>query len=1243
MVVVLLLLVVTAVTRSWIAAGVTAIVGVALVAVLAVAVFRVADRFARMNATAATRVSTLERRVSERAREAAERAEADRIQTAEIAEADRTQAAEIAALQADLAGMRKSITVLNRRVREGQLTAIEDELKTLQRTTSILRRRVPEGFLEPVEADLARIDRVAQDAWHLSTESAIQLGRHPRSFLTIQQAADLLDHYLEHDQLLEIAPLIMRYDLLKRLDLGTLRKLYRFYRASGYWDQAVLVLRKIAEKSRLASDRSAVVKLEHEIAVFRNPTSVRVDLPRSPAHDPAGPVLHLVGKVLPETQSGYTLRTHYTARAQADRGLPVAIVGQSGITEGEVKNTTRYTHQGIDYYLLPGPARGDGLVDEWLRTNIAEFAALVRELRPSILHAHSDFYNARIVHAVGAAYGIPTVYETRGFWEESYLSRVITAQHWQRDAQSIFATYGHPAAYTLRRHAEEIARTLTDHNFTLAGVMREHILESGGAASDQLSIVPNAVSVEDFPMQDRDPDLAAHLGLPEDAVTIGYISSMVEYEGIDTLIDAFHMASGRVTEPLHLLLVGDGSHLPLLKQRVEKAGIANVIFTGAVPHEDIVRYYGLIDIFVVPRKKSAVTDLVTPLKPFEAFATGRAVVLSDVDALQEIADESGVAETFRAGYHRDLGRKLVELVKDPLKRRDLGVRAARWVRAQRTWDANVTEYYRVYRQLGYRGPADRVVGAELERRARETGAQAGPSQRARAASREASRTDSSPSEGGQRAVLPPPDTATGADKPFRVVVVAMKPQIAGRIRRNILTLLELGAQVTVVNTTPRDDFFQGIDHPNLSADFVEVRSLAVRYQARMTRQKNKRQAKWDQVKQDRAEKARQPVKDAPEWMTGNLPGVAMIHRGWTAPSTREARQRIQKTWERADKRLTKFARTTRNRRDLQIRDQLKRVHLVNRFVEFWRLSPERIAAHEPDLVVSSDLPGLVGASIAAKRLGVPHLHDCHELYLESTTLRPYERRLLWSVEKTYMRRADSVVVVNETIRDEYEKRYGVRGTVLRNCAPAVPADVRANPLNIRSLAGIPQSSQVVLYQGGLMAGRGLDVCVRAAQHFPEGAHLVFIGKGRILEELQQLAGDLGVTDRVHWLPAVEPGQLPAYTAAADVGLIPYQPVSRNNRYALPNKVFEYTGAGVPFVASDLPELRRIVETARCGEVYDPFDPEQLAAAVRTVLDRTRHWTYRCNAERFGRENTWTSEREILVSEIRRLAGSQLPK
>lgn len=1243
---VLALLIATTMTGSRTLAAITIAASVVCAIGGLILVLKVMDRYTRSVNRTATQLSNLEKRL-------------ERVRAADVDA--------VAELRAETATLHEKTAPVER------ILAVEEQVTTHDRAVRTLRRRVPEGYLDPVRTELtaletelraelghldSRMNTVsenAQNSWALGAESAFQLGRRPRNFLTVKQAADLFEHYLHNGKYLELGPLISQYKLLTRLDLGTLRTLYRFYKVAGYWDLAALTLKEVSEKSHRGGDAKALAKLQRDITVFSRPAGVTVEPPPAHAHDPAGPVLHMVGRVLPETQSGFTLRTHYTARAQARRGLRVAVVGQSGIAEGVVEKTTQYTYDGIDYYRLPGPPRSEMLIDEWLRHNIEQLAELVREVRPSVLHAHSDFQNALIVNAVGTAYGIPTVYETRGFWEESWLTRAISTNGWGRDADSLFATYGHPGAYALRKHAEEVARNLIDHNFTLAEVMKDHILESaeGALEGKNVSVVPNGVDGDEFPIQTRDPELAAQIGIPEDAVTIGYISSMVEYESIETLIDGYKLAAGWVSGPLYLLLVGDGERREALEERAAKAGIENVIFTGAVPHEQILQYYGLIDVFVVPRRKSSVADLVTPLKPFEAFATGRAVVLSDVDALREIAEDSGAARLFRAGDSRDLGRKLRDLVNDPQSRRTMGVHGAHWVRSKRSWERNVTEYFRVYRELGYRGPAEVSLEEDLRRRittadsvpvigqpdgqSRDLSSLAGApiaiAERRRPAESVIS-TGASPRPGRRSSAA----VAMQLGRAPRAVVVAMKPQIAGRIRRNIMTLLELGFEVTVVNSRPRADFFQGLDHPRLSADFIDVRSLAVRYQARMTRKKNERVAKWDQEKKDRALKAAEPARDAPDWMTNGLPGTGALYRGWTSESGQDARKRFEVAWTDADKHVTKLLSTSRQKRDLKIRDELKQVHLINRFVEFWRLSPDRISEHQPDLIMSDDLPGLVGASIAARRLGVPHIHDCHELYLESTSLRPYERRALWPVEKAYMKRADSVVIVNETIRDEYEKRYGVRGIVLRNAAPAVASEIRSNPMDLRALTGIPRRSKIVLYQGGLVPGRGLDVCVKAALYFPDGVHLVFVGKGKMHEELVAMADELGVADRVHFLPAVEPGELPAFTAGADVGVIPYQPVSRNNEYALPNKAFEYPAAGIPFVASDLPELRRLTTTAHCGEVYDSFSPEDLGEAVRTVLDPERYPAYRQNAENFGRENNWETERTVLVSEINRLAS-----
>lgn len=589
-----------------------------------------------------------------------------------------------------------------------------DRTHRIRRDVRTLRTRVPDGFLQPIEKQLAELRSTSRETLYSAFESAVQLGRDPGDVISERLAYRLFKGYLGRAEYPRLRPLIEHFDVLEKQSLTTLRAVYRALRAAGYWDLAARAVSLVHAKSGRDNDALAVSKIEHEIELFSHPTQVQPELPDDDAYDNTGPILHMVGRVLPRTQTGYTLRTQYTAAAQARKGLPVIIVGQAGISDHEIDNVERYQYQDIEYYLLPGPARNRVLIDEWLARNIIELGALVRDLKPSILHAQSDFFNALIVNAVGKKYGIPTVYESRGFWEESWLSRTVDANGWGEQAESLFAVYGRPAAYELRKHAEEVARLQTDHVFTLAEVMRDHILDlaNGEIPEDAVSIVPNAVESANFPIQEPDPELAAQIGLPENAVVVGYISSMVQYEGIDTLLDAYQLAGNLTDKPICLLLVGDGDYLQTLKRHVDNRNIPGVYFTGRVPHEEVLGYYGLIDIFVVPRKASAVADLVTPLKPFEAFCTGRAVVLSDVAALKEIAEQSDSVETFRAGDANDLAAKLSILIEDSEKREQLGARASHWVRNHRSWEGNVAEYYRVYKRLGYAGPARPVVMAE---------------------------------------------------------------------------------------------------------------------------------------------------------------------------------------------------------------------------------------------------------------------------------------------------------------------------------------------------------------------------------------------------------------------------------------------------------------------------------------------------------------------------------------------------
>jgi glycosyltransferase involved in cell wall biosynthesis len=536
---------------------------------------------------------------------------------------------------------------------------------------------------------------------------------------------------LGRDFPVEAGPLILRsliargdvldaYRLVGRGDLAeipapNLRRLRDGLQRRGYFDWALTVAEAIADRNE--SDERVLGTLRGEIAVTSG-AFVPV-VPVSPGFSAQweGPdagsntVLHLVGKSLPHSQAGYTLRTHYIAIAQRDAGLDPHVATQTGFAAdagpAEVVD-------GITYHRLAGPALQSVPQDVWLAQHVARVADLVASLRPAVLHAASDYLNALTATAVGTAYGIPVVYESRGFWEETYLSRQQQRYGW--DLATHAEEYGLPDFYLRRRAVEDRVRRAADRVVTLAGVMADRIV-AGGVPREHVEVVPNAVDVDAFPIPRRDHELAARHGIAADATVIGYISSLAEYEGIDTLIAAYEKVAAVADGPVALLVVGDGAARADLEARA--AGLAGVHFTGQVPHETILSWYGLIDIFVVPRRPVEVCHLVTPLKPFEAFATGRTVVLSDVRALASIAADSGAAELFTAGDPDSLAEVLLRLLRDPARRRELAEAGAAWVRAERTWAANARTYLRLYADL-------RVTGVPRQITASGTGSAAVP-------------------------------------------------------------------------------------------------------------------------------------------------------------------------------------------------------------------------------------------------------------------------------------------------------------------------------------------------------------------------------------------------------------------------------------------------------------------------------------------------------------------------------------
>ena len=386
-------------------------------------------------------------------------------------------------------------------------------------------------------------------------------------------------------------------------------------------------------------------------------------------------VLHIVTDALPNTSAGYTIRTHEIARAQRDAGLDPHVVTGLGfpVTKGDLDGRRLVTLDGVPYHrLLPWTMPRDA--DATRAT-----ARLASKLRPAVLHAASNYQNAQVALALRHRYGIPVVYEVRGFWEDTWLSRHPADE----------AALSRSELYEAIRAAETRCMQAADLVVTLGVAMRDEIV-ARGIPEGKVEIVPNAVD-ESFlqPLPKRQAG--------DDGYTIGTVTTLVPHEGIGTLLEATKILRDR-NIPARALIVGDGPDKAALERQADSLGIP-ATFTGRVPAARVREFHALLDVFVVPRTRDRVCQLVTPLKPVEAMASGLCVVTSELSALAEIVKHQVTGTRTMPQDPVSLADCLEWLFYSPDIRTKLGAAAREWVAADRTWARNAVRYREVYQRL----------------------------------------------------------------------------------------------------------------------------------------------------------------------------------------------------------------------------------------------------------------------------------------------------------------------------------------------------------------------------------------------------------------------------------------------------------------------------------------------------------------------------------------------------------------
>jgi len=256
-----------------------------------------------------------------------------------------------------------------------------------------------------------------------------------------------------------------------------------------------------------------------------------------------------------------------------------------------------------------------------------------------------------------------------------------------------------------------------------------------------------------------------------------------------------------------------------------------------------------------------------------------------------------------------------------------------------------------------------------------------------------------------------------------------------------------------------------------------------------------------------------------------------------------------------------------------------------------------------DILLSNDLDTLLANYICSKLKRIPLIYDSHELFPEAPELvnSPIKKGIWQSLESFFLPRVVASFTVCESIASYYFKKYGVKMNVLRN----VPSSSKET--------SVEKDKNVILYQGNLNPGRGLELAIATMAFLPE-FKLKIIGGGHEMSRLKELAEKLDVSSQIEFLGRVKFQNLKTHTDRAIIGLLLEEPLGLSFEYSLPNKLFDYIHSNTIVLASPLIEVKKIISKYPVGEILKNRNPKKMAQQIRDMISNSTNFQF-SNAKR----------------------------
>lgn len=248
-------------------------------------------------------------------------------------------------------------------------------------------------------------------------------------------------------------------------------------------------------------------------------------------------------------------------------------------------------------------------------------------------------------------------------------------------------------------------------------------------------------------------------------------------------------------------------------------------------------------------------------------------------------------------------------------------------------------------------------------------------------------------------------------------------------------------------------------------------------------------------------------------------------------------------------------------------------------------------------------------------------------YVKAQNISKVNRILLLFLEKIYIKKINVIITVGEYISEFYKKDYFLerKPVVLRNIPFFYKNNLKNNKL--REELNIPLENKLLLYQGALLKGRGVEKLIEVFLKLPSNLSLVFMGEGPLKEKLKNKARELGVDKRIYFT-LVPNRELLEYTNSADIGICLIENICKSYYYSLPNKLFEFIQGELPIICSDFPEMSKIVSKYNIGEVVNPSNENEIIEKVIFLLNNLEK--YRENLKIAKKNLCWENEERKLI-------------